>query len=222
MCSHANWLTLAKHGLLISTSFGEDNLGAESMEEKLSPELVRDFVIAGHGDLGKVKELLSKHPELLNAAYPWNETDKETALQAASQVGNVAIAQYLLSKGARLDICTAAMLGEIDQVENFLDNDPSGIRAAGAHGIPLLPHAVMSGNLRLLELLVKRGASAGASHALHNAVSRGFTDIARWLLMHTTPDLNWKNYQGKTTLAVATDRKDGIMIHVLREHCAKE
>ena len=78
----------------------------------LPVDLVRKFVIAGHGDLDKVKALLAETPQLLQAAYPWQENDTETALQGAAQVGNVAVAEFLLSQGAPLDICTAAMLGE--------------------------------------------------------------------------------------------------------------
>src|SRR5712692_7309512 len=103
--------------------------------ETLAPELVRDFVIAGHMDLEKVKRMHQERPALLNAAYPWKENDHETAVQAAAQVGNVAIAEYLLSKGAPLEICTAAMLGRTDEVKRILSGNPQDINATGAHGI---------------------------------------------------------------------------------------
>ena len=104
----------------------------------LTQEKVREFVIAGHGDFEKVKLLLAESPELLNAAFPWSETDRETALQAAVQVGSAAIAEFLLTQGAPLDICTAAMLGRKADVTHFLDENPESIHAVGAHGIPLL------------------------------------------------------------------------------------
>ncbi|HET8678747.1 MAG TPA: ankyrin repeat domain-containing protein, partial [bacterium] len=71
-----------------------------------STELVRDFVIAGHGDLKKVKAMLAQHPDLLNATYEWKPGDHETAIQAAAHVGNAAVAEHLLSRGAPLEICT--------------------------------------------------------------------------------------------------------------------
>ncbi len=192
------------------------------MEQMPNSELVREFVIAGHGNLPRVKEMLGQHPELLDAAYPWSETDKETAIMAAGQVGSVTVAEYLLSKGAPLSICTAAMLGRRNNVEQFLANNPESIRAKGAHGIPLLAHAALSGNSDLVKMLVEHGATDGMSFALHNAVSRGYFEVARWILDNAKPDVNWKNYQGKTALEVALERKDDSLVRTLREHGASE
>ncbi len=188
----------------------------------LHPDLVREFVIAGHGNLERVKQMLTENPELLNAAYPWKEDDRETAIQAAAQVGSVSVAEFLLAKGAPLDICTATMLGRKDQVELFLAQDPDKIQAKGAHGIPLLTHAGFGRNLELVQFLVGRGAIAGLSPAIHNAVSRGDTRMVAWLLENTKPDLNWKNFQGKTALKVSEERRDSEMARLLREHGAVE
>ena len=185
-------------------------------------ELIREFVIAGHGNLAKVKEMLAQHPELLNEAYSWNETDHETAIMAAAQVGSVSVAEYLLAKGAPLSICTAAMLGRQGDVQRMLENDPSSITDIGAHGIPLIAHAALSGNLALLKMLVERKASEGSSFALHNAVSRGYDEMAGWILDNAKPDVNWKNYQGKTALSVALERKDGALAELLRRHGGTE
>ena len=35
----------------------------------LSTDLIREFVIAGHGNLEKVRKMLAEKPDLLNAAY---------------------------------------------------------------------------------------------------------------------------------------------------------
>src|SRR3989449_7377574 len=187
--------------------------------EALSPELIRDFVIAGHMDLEKVKRMYEEHPALLNAAHPWKESDHETAVQAAAQMGNVAVAEYLLSKGAPLEICTAAMLG---RTEDVLSRDPKDIGAAGAHGIPLLAHAALSGNLDLVQLLFNQGAHQGVSFALHNAISRNNYDVTRWLLGTGKVDLDWKNYQGKTALAVANEKGYGEIVSLLRQYDASE
>lgn len=189
---------------------------------KPPPELVREFVIAAHGNLAKVKELLAQRPELLNAAYDWNENDRETAIQAAAQVGNVAIAEFLLASGAPFEICTAAMLGRKDEVEHFLRQDPEKIHSTGAHDIPLLTHAALSGNVELIRMLVRRGAKMGMSSALQNAVNRGDYEIARWLLENGRPDPNWKNFQGKTALAVAIEHGYETIVKLLREHGARE
>jgi ankyrin repeat protein len=182
----------------------------------MDQQLVMEFVIAGHGNLARVRELLERNPALLNEAYAWTDTDRETAIQGAAQVGSAKVAEYLLSKGAPLDICTAAMLGKESEVKNFLDNDPALINANGAHGIPLLTHAALSGNASLVKMLVSRGATAGLSSALFNAASRGHYDVAKWLLENTRPDVAWKNYEGKTALMNAEERKDDRMRDLLR------
>ncbi len=190
------------------------------MEDGSSAESVKEFVIAGHGNLLRVKKLLAQNPGLLNAGYNWTDNDKETAMQAAAQVGSVPVAEFLLSSGAPLEICTAAMLGKIEDVQRFLRENPESICAKGAHGIPLLPHAALSGNAELVRMLVERGSIEGTSFALHNAVGKGYIDVARWLLENAGPDLNWKNYQGKTALMIAIERKDAPMEGLLKEHGA--
>jgi len=183
-------------------------------------ELVRDFVLAGHGDLDKVKAMLAQHPDLLNAAYEWKPNDHETAIQAAAHVGNRAIAEYLLSRGAPLEICTAAMLSRKDDVDRLLETEPAGVHATGAHGIPLLAHAALSGDVVLIKSLFERGAREGVSYALHNTVVLGHAQAARWLLENARPDLTSKNFHGKTVLVVAQERGDEALVRLLREHGA--
>src|SRR4051812_2968193 len=159
---------------------------------------IREFVIAGHGNLEKVKQMLALYPDLLNIAHEWRPGDTETALQGAAHVGSREIAEFLLAQGAPLDICTAAMLGERAEVERFLEKEPDQIHTNGAHGIPLLTHAALSGDVRLVQLLYEQGATTGASAALVLAVGKDHLGVARWLLENGAPELSWKNFQGKT------------------------
>lgn len=188
----------------------------ETLSAQPTPELIREFVLAGHGNADRVRELLVEHPALLNAGHEWAPDDVETALGAAAHVGNSAIATYLLERGAPLDICTAAMLGRTDAVAGMLAEDSSRIRAIGAHKIPLLTHAALGGSIALVEMLVGKGAVDGASAALGMAVSRKDAAMARWLLAHTTPDLGWKNSQGKTLLVIAAERGANDIAEMLR------
>jgi uncharacterized protein len=189
---------------------------------ELSTAQIREFVLAGHGNLERVQELLAATPALLNAAYEWRDDDRETALQGAAHVGNRAIAEYLLAQGAPLDICAAAMLGRQAAVERFIADDPAQIDATGAHGIPLLAHAALSGAVDLVQWLVARGARTGMSAALHNAVSLGHAELVDWLLRHGDADLGWKNYEGKTALTVASERGWEPIVQLLRAHGATE
>lgn len=107
--------------------------------------LVEEFVGASHGNFSRVKELLEAEPALANAAWDWGGGDFETALGAASHMGNKQIANYLLEHGARLDIFAAAMLGKLDVVKAALEAYPDAINTPGPHGIPLVDHAEAGG-----------------------------------------------------------------------------
>ncbi len=109
------------------------------------PDLVRAFVAHAHGDLDQVQALLTQEPALINAAWDWGGGDWETALGAAAHMGRQDIARHLLDHGARLDVFTAAMLGELAIVQAVLQAFPQAIDVPGAHGIPLIAHARAGG-----------------------------------------------------------------------------
>jgi hypothetical protein len=111
----------------------------------LGSSLVQEFVANAHGDLNRVKELLAQEPALVNATWDWGGGDFETALGAASHMGRRDIAEFLLEKGARLDIFAAVMLGRLDIVKAALAVYPDAIRTPGPHGIPLIAHAQAGG-----------------------------------------------------------------------------
>lgn len=110
-------------------------------KEPIKPELVREFVIAGHGNFEKVKELLLQEPNLLNATWDWGAGDFETAIGGAGHMGRPDIAEFLIGKGARMDIFIAAMLGRMDIVKPTLEAYPMLKASKGPHGLTLLHHA---------------------------------------------------------------------------------
>lgn len=114
--------------------------------EALDAELVQAFVGNAHGDLDRVKELLSQESKLINAAWDWGGGDWETGLGAAAHMGRKDIALYLLDHGARLDLFAAAMLGKLAIVQAALEAFPGAHRIRGPHGISLLNHAKAGGN----------------------------------------------------------------------------
>lgn len=195
----------------------EEQTGEAPEEEVLTEELIEAFIIAAHGNLPRVREMLIVHPGLLNARHYWSPTDSETAIQAAAQTGSVPVVEYLLERGAPLEITTAAMLGRKADVERMLKEDPTLIDAKGAHGIPLMPHAAMGGNLQLVKMLYERGATASIPHALGNAVMHGDARMARWLLEHAKPDLSWRSYEGKDLLTIARETGKQEMLDLLAE-----
>lgn len=111
----------------------------------LKPELVKEFVGAGHGNLDKVKEMLAAEPGLLNASWDWGGGDFESAIEGAGHMGRRDIAEYLISQGARMSIFQAAMLGELDLVKAILAAHPAVAKSKGPHGISLIAHAEHGG-----------------------------------------------------------------------------
>ena len=111
----------------------------------LDAALVHEIVAVAHADLARVGELLEREPRLVNAAWDWGGGDWETPLGAAAHMGRRDIAEYLLGRGARLDLFAAAMLGKLEIVKSAVEAFPSSLRVAGPHGIPLLAHAKAGG-----------------------------------------------------------------------------
>ena len=136
-------------------------------------DLIDAYVGAAHGDFATVQQLLAAHPALLNRPASWGEL----ALGAAAQTGQVAIAEHLLALGAPLDICTAAMLGRAADVAALLPREPLGANATGAHGIPLLYHAVITGHQDLAEMLLAHGADLSRLRVIESVLH--FVDISR-------------------------------------------
>jgi len=110
-----------------------------------APELVREMVTVAHFDLKRVTELVGAHPALAKAAWDWGFGDWETALGAASHMGNRAMAEFLIEQGAHPTIFSAAMLGNLDTVKAMIAGAPGAQRIRGPHSISLLAHARMGG-----------------------------------------------------------------------------
>jgi hypothetical protein len=127
------------------------------------PELAREMVTVAHYDLKRVQELVDARPSLARAAWDWGFGDWETSLGAASHMGNRPIAEYLISKGARPSLFSAAMLGQLNVVKAFVATQPDVQRIQGPHSISLLAHAKAGGDVArpVFEFLQSMG-DAGA------------------------------------------------------------
>jgi hypothetical protein len=122
-------------------------------------EVVKEFVIAGHGKLDKVKEMLEEYPNLLYCRYDWGNGDFEEAIEGAGHVGNKEIANYLIEKGARPNLFVLTMLGETAIVKSAIEKYPALLKAKGPHGLSLLQHATKGGEAskELLDYFKSKG-----------------------------------------------------------------
>ena len=109
-------------------------------------DLVKEFVIAGHGNFDKVKTMLADHPNLIYSKFDWGNGDFEAAIEGAGHVGNKEIAHYLLDSGSRVTLFILTMLGKTELVKPILETYPKLISAIGPHGFTMLHHAKAGGS----------------------------------------------------------------------------
>lgn len=132
-------------GAEMSNSLNESHEPVPDLFPTQAPELVREMVTVAHFDLNRVKELVEARPSLACAAWDWGFGDWESALGAASHMGNRAIAEHLISKGARPSLFSATMLGQLEVVKAFVAAQPGVQSIRGPHSISLLAHAKAGG-----------------------------------------------------------------------------
>jgi len=166
--------------------------------------VVEDLVGNAHGNLARVRELLDVHPAALNLRAPWNET----AIEAATQMGNKPIIELLIGRGAPVDFFTASVLGRMDEVESELEADPSRVNARGVHDLPALYFAAIGGDLAIAKLLLEGGADVNAkaesAAPIHGAVMGGSAAMVR-LLLEQGADPSLPDYKGRGARQLAED-----------------
>jgi ankyrin repeat protein len=197
--------------------------------QQTDPDLINQFVAAGHGDLDKVKQMLAEESpaqkRLGGLILPERELilgDFETALGGASHMGRPDIAEYLLSQGARIDAFAAAMLGYREVVAALLKASPQTATTKGPHAYTLLYHAAISGNTDLAAD-IKPHLPAGAvdfNQALTSAARQGHLDMVRWLIENGVTNVNFKDGIGSTALKYATQKNFTEIVVELRKHGA--
>lgn len=180
-------------------------------------EHIKPFVMAAHGNLVAVQEMLEKEPGLRDQKF---EQFDENALEAAGHVGREDIANYLLSQGAPLTVFAAAMLGRTADVRQFLEAEPTLASRRGVHGFSLMFHAALSGKPEIAELIVQHGGTVDDA-ALHAAVMKGHLEMTRWLLPRTQ-NVNSPDYQGRTALTAALGMNRSDLADALRAAGGRE
>lgn len=185
------------------------------MDHSDSSDRLHDLIMAAHRDLGEVEAIIGDHPELLDRPHP---DSGETPLGAAAHMGRRDIATLLLARGAEPTLCALAMLGDVAAVEASLERDPHQIDRAGAHGIPLMFHAALSGSVPLARRLREAGCRDGYDTALHAAAAHGHSEMIAWLLGHGANDVNAPGYMGRTALDQAVANGHTGAAQLLREH----
>ena len=166
--------------------------------------VVEELVGNAHGNIARVRELLDVHPAALNLRAPWNES----AIEAATQMGDKPIIELLIARGAPVDFFTACVLGRMDDVQAELEADPSRVNARGVHDLPALYFAAIGGDIEIAKRLLDAGADvnakAEAAAPIHGGVMGGSAEMVRLLLEHDA-DQSLPDYKGRGARELTED-----------------
>ena len=123
-------------------------------------------------------------------------------------MGNRAIIEYLVSRGAPVDFFTALALAQVDRVDSELKAKPDLAHARGVHDLPVLYFAAIGGSVAAADLLISAGAdvnaNAEAAAPIHGAVMGGSGEMVRFLI-ESGADLSLPDYKGRDARTLATD-----------------
>lgn len=173
------------------------------------------------GDHALAGSILARHPalasETTDAGVPWT--------LAAVYRGHPGVADLLLRHGAELDAFTAAALGRTDQLGVLLERGDAALDDHSADGWTPLHLAAYYGHRETAEMLLDRGADAGARSTndlentpLHAALAGGRGPVAK-LLVDRGADLD-AVANGLRPMDIAAAREDDEMVEYLVAHGA--
>lgn len=191
------------------------------------PEFI-DEVLERGADIN-ARRFDGAHPiQLVNGDYHyrgWRDVPKEITAKPGE------VLDYLRARGAYVDICTAAYIGDINRVRELLAEDPSSANRGPEYityylgsGTPL-KNAAARGQSEIVKLLLAHGADpnlpeegiAPKGHALYSAVYNRHYEIAKLLLEHgayPSPPVE----SSADALSIAISNKDEKMIELLCAH----
>ncbi len=156
---------------------------------------VLDLLLARGADINARRQDGARPIQLTNGDYRfrgWRDVPRNWHTTPAQ------VLAHLIARGANVDICTAASIGDLERVKTLLDQDPTLANRVSEYvtyyvgsGAPLR-NAAARGHIDVVRLLLERGADpnlreegiAPHGYALYMAVANGHYEIAKLLLAH--------------------------------------
>ena len=108
-----------------------------STEDRPTQQLTDELVRMSHGNFNRVRELVDLHPGLVNARASWNESRRPPTRPAGDRRA---------LRPAPSSTYVPPPCSETLARSTFLQRNPGLAHATGAHGIPVLFFAAMSGD----------------------------------------------------------------------------
>ena len=156
---------------------------------------VIDELLARGADINAARQDGARPIQLCNGDYSfrgWRDVPQDWPTTPSQ------VLAHLCERGAYVDICTAASIGDLERVRELLDRDPTLANRVSEYvsyyigsGAPL-KNAAAHGHIEIVKLLLECGADpnlpeegiAPHGHALYSAVANGRYEIAKLLLEH--------------------------------------
>jgi uncharacterized protein len=170
----------------------------------------------------KILQLLETQPSLAKTRDP----SGVSAIFLALYRGNMQAATAIAERNPSLDIFEAAAIGNIAQLKNLVNQDPSHVNSYSPDGFTPLALAAYVGQKDSVEFLLAEGADPNALAknetgftALTGAVSQNHNQIAR-LLVENGADVNHRYEAGFTPLMHAVYAGNEELTALLLAHGA--
>ncbi len=145
------------------------------------------FAASSLGFIERVREFLKSDPGLVEARLPFGATP----LHMAAEDGQQAMAEFLVARGAPVDVVCAAELGWSERLQRLLEAAPEAVnQKGGSFGFTPLHAATSKGRRDLARLLLVRGAEVNATDEMFDktplgeALYYGHEAMARLLYKH--------------------------------------
>jgi ankyrin repeat protein len=193
------------------------------------PDVI-DELLARGADINARRQDGARPIQLTNGDYNfrgWRDVPQDWPTTPAQ------VLAHLRARGAYVDVCTAAGIGDLERVRELLGQDPSLANRASEYiayyhgsGAPL-KSAAARGHIDIVRLLLERGADpnlpeegiAPRGHALYAAVANRHYETAKLLLEHgayPNPEVE----SSADALSRAISNADQPMIDLLCSHGA--
>lgn len=179
------------------------------------------FEAIKQNDRQSVLQLVEREPSLTEASG-----GEVSPAMLATYYGNRDIAQDLLERGARADVCILTALGLTDRLTSLLQSDPLAVGAYSPDGWTPLHLAAHFGQVEAARILLDSGADLAArsqnrngNTPLHAALAGRQTEAAR-LLIERGADVTAADAQGWTPLHLAAHSGDLPIVEMLLERGA--
>lgn len=157
------------------------------------------------GDLAAVKSLLEADASLAST----RSDSGVSGVLMAVYMGRGEIRDFLIAKGAVLELPEAAAVGNLGRVRELIEKNTVQANTMSADGFPVIALAAFLGHLEIVQYLSAHGADINAAatngsgyNALTGAVTSGHVAVVQWLLEHGA-NANYRYSAGYSPLLTA-------------------